>query len=384
MYGHIGLTRWPFPVVPERKYCTFVADRAALQHDLEPLMRNLIRQSTSTIHLIWSWFGAGKTHTLYYIANKSAEATKDDAAFLVPVVTEFPRGARSFLDVYRSFAVAIDPDVVTDAYLEVVTSPAAADDLRRKLVAASPDLMTALHVMATGDATTSSIALRWLRGDNLSAQTFRAAGITQKISSSEDAIRIFAALNRLFDAAAALRKHRAYRIIWMIDEFQRIERLSASVRGDINTGLHSVFNACPTGFSLFLSFSGRPRQELPDWFSLELRDRIGRTKVMVLPPLSKSDGMRFVQDVLANFRTLESYGCSPYFPFSEEACIAILEEVEESEDLKPRAIMHAFGAVLQEAEPLMERHEIPEISATFARKVLKEYVTLAVPEDTQA
>lgn len=379
-YGHIGLTRWPFPVVPEREYCTFIADREPLRKDLEPLLRNLQRQSTSDIHLLWSWFGAGKTHTLFYIANKLTEANEGGQALLVPVVTEFPRGAKSFLDLYRALSVELDADVLVDAYLEVSTSPAA-KSVQRTLFTASPDLTTALHVMATGDQAEQTVALRWLRGESLGAQAFRSAGISQRIGSSEDAIRIIAALNSLMETAATLRDCQAFRIVWMLDEFQRIERLPPAARSDVNTGLHSAFNSCPNGLSLVFSFSGRPGAELPEWFSLELRDRIGRTKVMVLPPLSETGALQFVKDVLAHFRSLEGYGKSPYFPYTEDACRAIIGEVAKSEDLKPRALMQAFGAVLREAEPLMQAGEMNEVDARFARRVLREYVTLSVPED---
>lgn len=379
-YGHIGLTRWPFPVVPEREYCTFIGDRESLKKDLDPLLRNLQRQSTSDIHLLWSWFGAGKTHTLFFIANNLEQASESGQALLVPVVTEFPRGAKSFLDLYRALAVGLDPDVLVDAYLEVSTSPSA-ETVRRTLFTASPDLTTALHVMATGDQLDQTVALRWLRGESLGAQTFRSAGISQRISTSDDAIRIIAALNNLLGTAASLRGSRTSRIIWMLDEFQRIERLSATARSDVNTGLHSVFNACPNGLSLFFSFSGRPGAELPEWFSLELRDRIGRTKVMVLPPLSEAGALQFVKDVLTHFRSEEGYGKSPYFPYSENACKAIIDEVARGEDLKPRALMQAFGAVLREAEPLMQAGSLSEIDSGFARRVLREYVTLSVPED---
>jgi len=70
-YGHLGLRRWPFPVVPQREHCTFIAAREHLRKDVDGLIDTLSRRDTSSIHLFWSWFGAGKTHTLFYVANRT-------------------------------------------------------------------------------------------------------------------------------------------------------------------------------------------------------------------------------------------------------------------------------------------------------------------------
>ena len=70
MFDHLCLRRWPFVVVPEPSLCNFMADREQFRADLEKLLRSLSRQNASSIHPIWSWFGAGKTHTLYYLSNR--------------------------------------------------------------------------------------------------------------------------------------------------------------------------------------------------------------------------------------------------------------------------------------------------------------------------
>ena|SRR3990172_1415978 len=70
-YNHLGLTRWPFPIVPEREFCTFLADRQQLRLDIAGLLTTLFRRDASSVHLFWSWFGGGKTHTLFYLANQA-------------------------------------------------------------------------------------------------------------------------------------------------------------------------------------------------------------------------------------------------------------------------------------------------------------------------
>ncbi len=381
-YEHLGLARWPFPVVPEREFCTFIADRRQLRADAVEMLTHLSRRSTSSIHLFWAWFGAGKTHTLYYLANRAAVVTKDPGGnVLHTVYSEFPKAARSFLDLYRTFAVGLDMEVLIDAFLEIATS-GAGKRLQQQMMMASPDLATALKVIATGEAQDQVTAMRWLKAESLPVSEFRRVGIVQKINSSEEAVRILAALVEMLTTAARSDGRPAARLIWFLDEFQRIERTGAWTRDEVNTGLHSTFNACPNGLSLCLSFSGKPlHNSLPGWFSPELRDRIGRTKVMVLPPMSPKDALGFVKDLLAEFRTKGS-GHPPFFPFTEESCKVILEEVSQKDELKPRSIMHAFNAVLQEADRSIESGKMEFVTPEFAKRVLKEYIVLADAEES--
>lgn len=379
---HLALKRWPFPVVPEREFCTFIADRQQLRLDVAELLNTLSRRNTSSIHLFWAWFGAGKTHTLFYLANQAAAISKQNSRnILYTVYTEFPKSARSFLDLYRAFITKLDVNILIETILEIYTCTDS-DRLRREVMLASPDLANALQVIATGKSQDQVTAMRWLRAESLPISEFRKAGISQKINSVEEAIRILSALIELLTVAARCQGRPGCRVMWMLDEFQRIEQTGSRIRNEINTGLHSTFNACPNGLSLFLSFSGKPQSNsLPSYFSPELRDRIGRTKVMVLPPMLPKEALGFVRDVLIQFRVPELAQLPPYFPFNEEACKAIIEEVQKKEELKPRAIMHAFNAVLQEADPKIEAKAISVISPEFAQKVLSAYIVLRDDEE---
>jgi len=383
-YHHLGLIRWPFPVVPKREFCTFLADRRQLQTDIADLLTTLSRRDTSSIHLFWSWFGAGKTHTLFYLANQAAELTKSTFRNrLHTVYSEFPKAAHSFLDLYKSFVVGIDMETLIEAFMEIWTCRES-ERLHRDLMLASPDLATALQVMTTGRSQEQVTAMRWLRAESLPVSEFRRIGVSRKINSSEEASRILAALVELLATAAKAAGRPGCRVIWLLDEFQRIERTGSRAVSEINAGLHSTFNACPTGFSLFLSFTGKPQlNALPHWFSSELRDRIGRTKVIVLPPMLAEDALIFITDVLDHARAGDYNPSTPFFPFSEGSVRAVIEEVGKKSELRPRVIMHAFNAVLQEADTRLESGEMEVISPDFARKTLSQYVTLDSDPDEE-
>jgi len=381
-YKHLRLAKWPFQIVPDSEFCTFLADRRQLRADVAELLTNLTRRPTSSIHLFWAWFGAGKTHTLFYLGNEAKGiSNKPLTNELHSVYSEFPKTARSFVDLYRTFIHGLSIDVLVNAFLEINTC-GESNKLRREMMLASPDLANALTVIATGESNDQVTAVRWLRADALPAPTYRKIGLSQKINTSEEAMRILVALIGMLAMAAKCRGRPGCRVIWLLDEFQRIEKTGSRILTEINTGLHSTFNACPNGFSLCLSFSGKPDADhLPSWFSPELRDRIGRTKVMLLPSMLPDEALEFVRDVLAHCRAEEDRGKDAYFPFTEQACKAILEEIQQKDELRPRALMHAFNAVLQEAEPKIEAGEIDAIYPKFAQQCLAQYVTLSSVED---
>lgn len=375
MFDHLCLRRWPFVVVPDPNTCEFIADREQFRDDLEKLLTSLSRQNTSSIHPIWSWFGAGKTHTLYYLSNRATQIHNKGKGNFRTIYSEFPRNPRSFVDVYKSFSNRLNATTLSDAYMEITTSQEASR-LEQDLKDTSFDLVRALNVLAIGAEADRDLAMRWIRAEALSPSDCRRLGISRKITSSEDSSQILIGLVRMFGFSASLQNQINSRLIWLLDELQRINQLQPRVRNEINTGLHSVFNGCPTGFSMIFSFSGQPTHTLPDWFSPELRDRIGRTRVMILPPMSTNDAFKFVKDVLEYSRRPEDDNIDSYFPFSEDACRTIINNIQENGELKPRAIMQTFRAVLEEADPLIEDGKIKIITSEFSERVLSELVQL--------
>ena len=303
IYDHLHMTNWPFTVVPRPELCTYIAGRARLDADIRELLRHLSRRDTSSIHVFWSWFGAGKTHSLYYLLYRADELNlQNQPVPCLPIYTEFPRSVRNFVDLYKAFTASIDFSLVGDAFLELHTSPRP-ETYYTKLLSSNPDLAAALRVFSTGTAQEQITASRWLRGDMVPLADYRRIGILQRISTSDTAIRTLASIMNLLAAAERAKGKHGHRLIWAIDELQRIGTTGRSAILDVNAGLHSLFNSCPTGLSLVLSFSGQPDQKaLPSWFSSELKDRMGVTKVMITPPLQRGQAVLFVKDVLANFR----------------------------------------------------------------------------------
>src|SRR6266571_3682030 len=118
-YDHLGLKDWPFRIVPDPEFCDFLADRVTVRSEVESLLMSLENRPTSDIQLIWSWYGAGKTHTVYYLANQCADKHRR----LLPLYTELPREAKGFVDLYRVAISQIPVERVIDAFLDFTTRP---------------------------------------------------------------------------------------------------------------------------------------------------------------------------------------------------------------------------------------------------------------------
>ena len=381
-FAHLRLMDWPFSVVPRPEHCTFIGGRPTLRDDIEELLRASCRRDVSSIRVFWSWLGAGKTHTLHYMTKRAHQLdSQTPPVQLHPLYMEFPRDARTFFDVYRAWVVGIGTSFLVEKFLEVATSTTSGgliDEIRDS----EPDLESAFRLITGGSQNERSVATHWLRGDHLPSNRFSRVGLSQRLAGTERAVTVMSLLIRLFNAAARSQGRKGHRMIWLIDEFQRLERFDKRARLDISTGLHSLFNSAPTGLTLTLSFTGPPiTNQLPSWFSPELRSRVGTTKVMVLPPLSTMDAIQLVSDVLSHYRMEEVDAVDEFFPFTRETCKAIIEDLGKIAELRPRVIMHAFDAVLSYAEQKLEQREIRVISQAVAREALKDYVYLVGDED---
>ena len=364
---HLHLRDWPFSVVPRDEHCFFLADRVQVREDIDALFRHLTRRDSSTIHVLWAYYGAGKTHTLKFISH----LCRSQFPTFMPVYIEFPKEARSFLDLYVAFIERLEISVLQNIFLEVFTSPKK-EEARRKLQQDFPDLFNAMSVLSQERSDKVAVANNWLRGQNLPMKDLRMVNITSRLDSAEKALKVVAWIITLMVWANESSITSPPRILWMIDEFQRISECRKPTQDEINGCLQSIYNRCPSSFSLFLSFSGEPAKLMPHWLSKEIADRIGLEKVIVLPPLSGDDAKLFIGDLIGNFRDSYNSVPNPYFPFSEAAVSKLVEVVGQKTRLKPRTIMQACNAVLEEADHLIENGKLKLIDADFAASILKD------------
>ena len=347
-YPHLGLREWPFRIVPEPEFCDFLADRATLRKDIAQLLASLENRPTSDIQLLWSWYGAGKTHTLYFLANQCTE--KHERLF--PFYTELPREAKGFVDLYRSTMSQIKVEAVIDAYLEFSTKPAAKTSFTTGF---DPDLTSALTQAALGDRPIHVLLAQWLLGNPLAVAQHRELGVGMRVNTTEKCAAILADVITLLaprPGVTGVESTLSKRVIWIIDEVQRVEDLPAAAQRSVLSGLVGVFNRCPTGLTMMLSYTGVPQEKvLPAWIPDDLKDRIGLERPMLLPPLGAADAALLIRELLAHFRSPDSPATGPYHPFEAEAIEALVAALLRAGDLKPRAIMETLDASLRVLEP---------------------------------
>jgi hypothetical protein len=345
-YPHLGLKEWPFRIVPEPEFCDFIADRHTLRKDVEDLLCSLENRPTSDIQLIWSWYGAGKTHTVYYLANQCSEKH----GRLLPIYTELPREAKGFVDLYRVAISQFAVEKVIDAFLEFTTRPPGKTTFTRTL---DPDLGSALTQAAVGDKRIQMLLGQWLLGNPLTQSSLRELGVGARPNTTEKCAVVLADLVWLLAPRnPAAGEVTLQRVIWIVDEVQRVEELPPAARRSVLSGLVGVFNRCPTGLTMLMSYTGTPKEgSLPDWITEDLKDRIGLERPMLLPPLRSDEAMVLIRELLARFRLPEAAHLGAFHPFEESAIEALVRALSKKNDLKPRNIMEALDASLRHLEP---------------------------------
>lgn len=367
-YPHLGLRDWPFRIVPEPEFCIFMADRATLRRDVEDLLCSLENRPTSDIQLIWSWYGAGKTHTVYYLANQCGQ----QHSRLLPIYTELPREAKGFVDLYRAAVAQIPVERLIDAFLDFATRPHGKAAFARAL---DPDLTAALNQAAIGDRPVQVLLEQWLLGNPLTRSSQRELGVGARPNTTEKCAVILADIVSLLAPRTAVGDDAALqRMIWIIDEVQRVEDFPAAARRSVLSGVVGVFNRCPTGLTMLMSYTGTPKEDtLPDWITEDLKDRIGLERPMLLPPLRSDEAMLLIRELLAHFRLTESAHRGAFFPFEESAIEALIKALAKQGELKPRSIMEALDASLRHLEPAIRSGAVASIGVPALKESLTRF-----------
>ncbi len=355
-YPHMHLAEWPFQTVPDERFTRIWADRRSVLEVVYQLLNGLSRKKPSTINLIWAWYGTGKSHTLKHMVHLCHEKFKT----LLPVYTEYPKTVKSFLDLYVYFISELGVDFIAEVGMELLVSKGFAE-MKRSLQKISSDFVAALELLGRDKA----LAKRYLMAEKLNRVTLSKHKIGKRIETSDDAVKIAACIIKMLELSG-----RCSRVIWMIDEFQRIGSERTAISEDINTGLHSVFNACPNSFSLFLSFSVKEKDKMFRHLSRELIDRIGIQKILEVPKMNSQDAFTFISDLLFEFRPDVERVPSAFFPFDDDAVKYIIALIEQSGDLKPRSLMQYFNCVLEAADGLRASGAIKSRDVDFAKKTL--------------
>lgn len=331
-----GWSRWPFRIVADEEFAKVWADRSMLRDELERRLRRLRSISHSTIQLLWADFGAGKSHTLRYF---QARCREEGRAAFIPCYTEVPVGTNGLLDIYRRFAAEL-PDEVISAASSVIQR----GERGSPPSSGARDLRQALKMM--GQPHGKSLALDWVRAPHgfPNLRDLKAFGISARI---EDDIRVVEVMSELIDLISQTATGGG--VVWLLDEFQRIADIPQRKRDSFAKSIVSLFNACPRGLHLVLSFSVAQQQTAMNLLPPDLKSRASTFPMLALPHLSVEEAVIFCQDLFASFRTIARP--DPEYPFEPASLKKVVEMIfhDSSGMLTPRVLMEKVDSILFEA-----------------------------------
>ena len=356
-YPHLALLEWPFRILPVRGNTTVWAGRQQLRSQVERLIRQLGRNSVSSLHLMWADFGAGKTHTLYYFEPLAKEHS------LFPVYVEWPKKTTTFVDVYRGIANHFSLRVLSQLFWRCCERKGV-DEVLDSVSRQFPDFATVLERIYENDRT--PLIHEWLRAQpGVGRRELATIGVRNPIRTSDDAVQAVVTLVNLVASSGDYTK-----LLLMLDEFQRIDHLPPRIRRDVNTGIRTMLNACPDSLSIILSFSFGRSENIDFLLTDEVRS-LADPESIHLPQMTKKEATEFVEDLLNSYRSSES--AEPLFPFTVKSCQAILDHAGK---LTPRRIMKRFNVVLRRADEDIEGGVIAHVTPEYAVQILRKVPAL--------
>lgn len=346
----LPLKYWPFDLVPRPGAPLIWAARKELGTDLTTLGRRLGRHSAVTLHLLWADFGAGKTHALLYLKQRIEQR---EFGSMVPIYCALPKGCQSFLDVYKAIVRSIPADLLGGAFAEA-QSNVGRERLEREMDSISPGLTRCLIALSLGGVAQRSAAISWLRGESgIPLRVLQGLSIHGRIRSVDEAVAALAGIVGLFVRAGS------HRVVFLLDEFQRVEVLRKQQQDEINAGLHGFFNSCGQGMSLVLSFSFGNEANVRHFLNAELLSRVDPLRISI-PALSVEHGVEFLEEIVGRAREDQSV-----WPVEDAVIPLIVRSVSSRFALTPRRLMKAAGLVFDLASNDLEDGVIEEVTKEY-------------------
>ncbi len=322
----------PFSPLADERSARCWSGRAQTRERLLSLKRALTRLTDSTLDVLWASLGAGKTHTLLYMAYLLQDEARERPQ-TVPIFVEMPEQLRNFLDMYKRIASALPLDSVAEI-VEACPKGKAMDSLAR-----------ASTVIRYGGPVERQLVADWFVGGRPSLKDLRqSSGISQRIEDD------LAATDLLTGIVHAFGINRV-RLVLLFDEFQRIGVLKPVTRDRILSSIRSIFSRNSSHFSMILSIQSKVEEHALKFIPPELRTLLGKNPTIPLPEMDEREAKTFLIGRFQCYRPRGFEG-DPTAPFELSAVEAGLRYVHKQAGiaLNPREILQAFAFVYARAE----------------------------------
>jgi len=367
-YPHLYLKEWPFQTVPSPTFYEIWAGRNEIKKTLTEMFKRVQQRGPSTIYLLWGYFGAGKTHSLRYFQWKLSN-DKEYPTFVG--YHEFPASARKFIELYQSFIAKINFREIENVaklvygHFQQEYGSSAIESFDEKISCYNDDFTNAIIALVNGKE--KATVHRWMRAEKVYLPDLRKVNIRKRIENDEDVCKLFSSLLRLLTyRCTELSVFKC--VIWMVDDFQKIEDLKEDYKKAIRDGLNSLFNSCPERFCLVLSFTSRSVSAIKGLLSEALIERLPLAPYVTIGPMEKEEAKDFIVDLLKQFRSENAP--DDHFPFSPESVDDIVDFAYKRDTLLPRNLMRAFDVVLDKAEGLIKGGQLTRVDSNFALETL--------------
>jgi hypothetical protein len=342
-FENFNLSEWPFRTSADENFASVWAGHAKTKDQLERLLKKMTLFPKSGLHIFWANFGMGKTHTLYHLKYRSSQ-TKGQ---IIPIYAVMPKRSTGFLELYREIVQAFLSTEMRDylgrQLIDLGQNSRGASIALHSMFSKSPGVVRALLAMRNDDIEQTTIAMQWLTAQQgLDARSMKSIGVTYRIKTPEDAISALSALINL----ALWDSKQQKQLLLMIDEFQRVGELRQTIVSQVNSSLHTIFNAHPSGLQLLLTFSFGKKENVDYLLSAELKSR-AEPQSINLEVLSRDESVSFLADLLSQFR-IDKNDLRPLYPFSLRAVRTMLTQIALKKTLTPRRIMLYANYVLSE------------------------------------
>lgn len=329
----LGLMDWPFGIIPDPETTLIWADRHELLNQINRMLRRLTGTQVSSLHLLWADFGAGKTHTLLYLRQLALSKYN---GLIYPIYLTLPKDARSFIDIYRAIVSSITVDKLMDIYSKLPKDSQVFSSANPFMGERLQSLSKVFKALNMGSDFIQQIARKWVLADqSISRQELISASLPDRIRTSDDAINTLSGISRLL-----ISYH--YRLLILIDEFQRAGLLRRAIQNDIQAGLHTFFNNCPKGVSMIISFKFGSEREIRDYLSSELEDR-AEPQTIVIPVLKPEEAEEFLQDLVESVKSTDKQ-----LKIDSDVIASIVSCVSSVGTMKPRTLIKTAGLILSE------------------------------------
>lgn len=344
----------PFVLTATPKIGQCWAGRSEVLKKINRLLRTFVNRPDSTLDLLWSNFGGGKSHALYHIAHLlSLQAPQ-----VIPLFVEIPEQIRHFMDLYRRVVPAMPWHRIAPLFIET------------KEPGISADLQRAARVIVHGNAAEREIATEWIAGGHVHLRDLKNyTGISARIENDVQATDV------LSDIVKVLATNKI-RLILLLDEFQRLGVLQDRYRSAILSNLRSLFSRNSTHFSVVAAATTRIEKTALDLLPQELRTLMGMRPSVSLPEMSEEEAYEFVVERFKCFRPA-GYRGNPTDPIGEEALRATISFVnhEANARLIPRTMLQALSWIYDEtngSKGLISREEANKLLSELSWDSLDE------------